>query len=79
MRARVLLSREVFPAAMRRAPLAWQFSSVGSVNEAWLEQMRLSLSEGKYCTAGAFLTHLFRKPAPATCWVMPLTYFACLL
>ncbi|KAK9834326.1 hypothetical protein WJX81_007076 [Elliptochloris bilobata] len=51
MRARVLLSREVFPAKMRRAPLAWQFSSLGKVSEAWVAQMCDSLSAGSCRTA----------------------------
>ena len=53
MRVRVLLSREEFLAKMRRAPLAWQFSSLGKPSEAWVAQMRDSFSAGCCRTAGA--------------------------
>lgn len=35
MRVRALLEREMFPAAMRAAPLVWQFSSLGSIGADW--------------------------------------------
>lgn len=59
MRVRVLLSREVFPAKMRRAPLAWQFSSVGSPSEAWVNEMRDSFSAGCCRTPGAHVALWF--------------------
>ena len=52
MRVRVLLSQEVFPAKMRRAPLAWQFSSIGSPSKTWVNEMRDSFSAGFCRTVG---------------------------
>lgn len=52
MRVRALLEREMFPAAMRAAPLAWQFSSLGSIGADWVDELRVSFSKGAYRTAG---------------------------
>lgn len=52
MRVRGLLEREVFPAAMRAAPLAWQFSSLGSIGADWVDELRDSFSRGAFRTAG---------------------------
>ena len=52
MRVRALLEREVFPGAMRAAPLAWQFSSLGSIGADWVEELQVSFSQGAYRTAG---------------------------
>jgi len=48
-----LLSREAFPEAMRRAPLAWSFSSLGKVDAAWIAEMRESMAAGQCRGASA--------------------------
>lgn len=64
MRVRELLSQEVFPAAMRHAPLAWQFASLGKVSAAWLDEMRDSFSAGRCRTAGASASPVLPHPSP---------------
>jgi tyrosyl-DNA phosphodiesterase-1 len=50
-RVRALLAAETFDAAFRNAPLAYQFSSQGSVTDNWQNKFRESLSAGR-CAAG---------------------------
>ncbi len=53
MRVRGCLSKEAFPASFAGAPLAAQFSSLGSLDEGWLGQEFVgSLSAGR-CDGGA--------------------------
>lgn len=48
MRARVILARHSFPSTFRKAPLACQFSSLGSLTQPWLErEFALSMSAGR--------------------------------
>lgn len=49
MRVRDLLSREDFSPDFRHAPLVAQFSSMGSINPKWLEELQRSFSQGS-CT-----------------------------
>ena len=48
MRLRALLAAETFPSGMRGAPLAAQFSSMGSLDDKWVQQEFLpTLSAGR--------------------------------
>jgi hypothetical protein len=49
MRVRDLLSREGFAPGFCHAPLVAQFSSMGSINPKWLEELQHSFSQGS-CT-----------------------------
>ena len=46
MRVRELLRREAFPGDFQHAPLVAQFSSMGSVNTKWLEEIQHSFAQG---------------------------------
>ena len=47
MRLRALLAREAFDPVFRGAPLLAQFSSMGSLTGAWLDELRASLAAGR--------------------------------
>ena len=46
MRVRELLRGETFPCEFQHAPLVAQFSSMGSVNTKWLEEIQHSFAQG---------------------------------
>ena len=48
MRVRELLRGETFPSNFQHAPLVAQFSSMGSVNTKWLEELQHSFAQGSY-------------------------------
>ena len=48
MRVRELLRGETFPGDFQHAPLVAQFSSMGSVNPKWLEELQHSFAQGSY-------------------------------
>ena len=66
LRLRAILNREPpFPTAFRGAPLAAQFSSLGSFDERWLtEEFGASMAAGR-CGGGN------RKSGPLHCWPLP--------
>ena len=47
MRLRSLLAREAFDPVFRGAPLLAQFSSMGSITSAWLNEVKASLAAGR--------------------------------
>ena len=52
MRVRDLLSREDFSPEFRHTPLVAQFSSMGSINLKWLEELQHSFSQGSCADPG---------------------------
>ena len=52
MRARRALAAERFPPAFVRAPMVWQFTSIGSMKGRWIDELRASLSAGQTVRCG---------------------------
>jgi tyrosyl-DNA phosphodiesterase-1 len=80
LRLRAALNREApFPNAFRGAPLAAQYSSLGSLDDMWLtEEFKVSLAAGRCGGGNGGCAALLRcKPSPPRCcglslfWLLP--------